>query len=141
MSTLGNRRKRRAGLSYVETCMAIAILIVGFLGLYSSLEASGMIRETANETNVAMFKLQTALEHLFSMPFDDIPDILVEGQPIRFEQLTDSLPDNDFQLRDERITVAYINTAADPLYFTVRIDWTSRSGVARTEEISCARAR
>lgn len=81
------------------------------------------------------------MEHIFTMPFDDITVVLKEGEPVVFEELTDSLPDNDFRLRDEEVTVDYENPASDPLYFTVTATWTSRSGVARAEQISCARAR
>jgi hypothetical protein len=130
-----------AGFSYLETTIAIFMLIVGFLGIYASFEASAAMRETANETNVAMFKLQTVQESVFSMAFDDVPVKLPPDTPILLENITDSLPANDFKLRDEVITVSYLDPANDPLFFTAKIVWTSRNGVPREEEISCARGR
>lgn len=141
MAARKQSRKRRDGFSYLETAMALFMLIVGFLGIYSSFDVSAQVRETANETNVAMFKLQTAMETVFSVPFDDITETLSADESIQFEKITDSLPANDFKLRDEDVTISYKDTTTDPLYFTVKIAWTSRSGVPRTEEISCARAR
>jgi len=141
MENVLRQRQRRAAFSYLETTMALFMLISGFLGIYASFEASSQVRETANETNVAMFKLQTVLETVFELPFDDITAKLAQGPPILLENITDSLPDNNFKLRDEVITISYLDPTTDPLFFTAQITWTSRSGVPRHEEISCARAK
>jgi len=135
------RVRKVAGFSYLETTMALFMLIVGFLGIYASFETSAVVRETANETNVAMFKLQTVQETVFSMAFDDVAVKLPPDTPILLENITDSLPANDFKLRDEAITVSYLDPTSDPLFFTAKINWTSRSGVPSHEEISCARGR
>ena len=135
------RAAKAGGFTFLETTLALLMLVVGFLGIYSSFDGSAAVRETANETNVAMFKLQTLQDAVFSMAFDDVPVRLPPDTPILLEDITDSLPANDFKLRDEVITISYVDPANDPLFFTARIVWTSRNGAPREEDISCARGR
>jgi Tfp pilus assembly protein PilV len=134
-------RRNRGAFTFVEVLVATTLLIIGFLGVYASLYASGMLRETSNETNIAMFKLQSTMEYLFSVPFDDVTTKLPAATAINIVALTDSNPYNDFKLSNEKITVAYVDAKADPLNFTITINWKSRMGTTRVESISSARAR
>jgi len=134
------RHSRRA-FTFVEVLVAIALLTIGFLGVYASLNTSALLRETSNETNIAMFKLQATMEYLFSLPFDSVTTVLPAGAPLDIAALTDSNPGNDFKLSNEQITIAYVDPAADPLYFRITLTWTSRTGTDRVETISCGRAR
>jgi Tfp pilus assembly protein PilV len=135
------RTRRGSGFTFVEVLVAVTLLIVGFLGVYSSLYASGLLRETSNETNIAMFKLQSTMEYLFTLPFDDITTKLPANTAINIVALTDSNPFNDFKLSSESIKVAYVDPAANPINFTITITWKSRLGTARAESISSARLR
>jgi prepilin-type N-terminal cleavage/methylation domain-containing protein len=131
-----------AGFTFVEVLIAITLLVIGFLGVYASLYATALLRETANETNVAMFKLQTTMEYIFSLPFDKIPVDLPAGAAVNVSPLVDSDPNNNFQLSGEQVVVTYPKgTGADPLEFTITITWTSRMGTDRTEQMASARAR
>jgi prepilin-type N-terminal cleavage/methylation domain-containing protein len=141
MRTFGYRRRAARAFTFVEVLVAIALLTIGFLGVYASLNASALLRETSNETNVAMFKLQATMEYLFSLPFDVVTTVLPAGTPVNITALTDSNPGNDFKPSNEQIRLAYVDPAADPLYFRITITWTSRTGTSRTEAISCGRAR
>jgi len=135
------RRKHDAGFTLVEVMAATALLVVGFLGAYASLNASGILRETTNETNRAMFKLQSAVEYVFSVPFDDITAILPPDTPVTVPGVTDPATESGLALIDETLFFSYEDPAGDPLEFTVTLTWTSQRGGQRTETLSCARAR
>ena len=141
MKHMGRKRRAAAGYTFIEVLVAITLLVVGFLGLYASLNASSLLRETANETNIAMFKLQNTMEYTFNLPFDDIVTTLPEGVPIDIAALTDGDSSNDYSLNNEVITIAYEDPAADPLKFTITINWSTRMGNARSASISSGRVR
>jgi prepilin-type N-terminal cleavage/methylation domain-containing protein len=135
-------RTKSGGFTFVEVLVAVTLLVIGFLGVYGSLHASSLLRETANETNVAMFKLQTTMEYLFCLPFDQVPALFPDGTAVDVTALMDANPDNNFLLPGEQIVVTYPNGAeGDPLHFAITITWNSRLGTVRTETIESARAR
>jgi len=141
MSAKRRKRSAESGFSFIEVLVAVTLLVIGFMGIYASLHASALLRETAHETNVAMFKLQTAMEYMFSLAFDDMTTTLPEDTPIDIMALTDSNANNDFVLNNEVLTVAYEDPAADPLKFTFTITWDSRMGTPRSASISSGRVR
>ncbi len=141
MAAIKRRREKRLGFSFIEVLVAAALLVIGFMGIFASLHASALLRETAHETNVAMFKLQTVVEHIFSMPFDDVTTLMPQGEPIDVMGLTNPDENPDFALTGEAMTIAYEDPAADPLKFTVNITWESRLGTARHSSISSGRVR
>lgn len=141
MSARRRERSAESGFTFIEVLVAVTLLVIGFLGIFASLHASGLLRETAHETNVAMFKLQTATEFMFSLAFDDMTTTMPEGTPIDIMKLTDSNANNDFVLNNEVMTVAYEDPAADPLKFTVTLTWDSRMGTGRSASISSGRVR
>jgi prepilin-type N-terminal cleavage/methylation domain-containing protein len=135
-------RSNQSAFTFVEVLVALTLLVIGFLGVYSSLHASGLLRETANETNIAMFKLQTTAECIFGLPFDQVPVKFPAGAPVDVTALMDANPNNNFSLSGEQVVVTYPNgPAADPLDFVVTITWMSRLGTQRTESIESSRAR
>ena len=141
MSILCRKASSRAGFTFIEVLVAVALLVIGFLGLYSSFHASALLRETANETNAAMFKLQTTVEYLFSLPFDDITTVLPQDAPIDITALMDSDTANDYWLNNESVTIFYEDPLADPLKFTVTVNWNSRTGSPRSKSVSSGRVR
>lgn len=134
-------RRRQSGFTFIEVIVAITVMILGFLGLYESFQASGRLREAARETNIAMFKLQTTMEYLFCVAFDDITTVLPEGAPIDIVTLADSVEGNDYRLNNEQIAIAYENPAMDPIKFTITINWDTRFGTPRQASLSSARMR
>lgn len=141
MNRKASARKRQSAFTFVEVLAAITLLVIGFLGVFSSFHASSLLREATGETNRAVFKLQATVEYIFSRPFDEVTGSLPHGTPASIPGLTDCEPGDNFLLNDEEILVTYDDPAADPLHFTVTITWTSRLGSPRTESLSCARAR
>jgi hypothetical protein len=141
MGILQGRRAPRGGFTFIEIMVATALLMIGFMGMFASLHASALLRETANETNVAMFKLQMTMEYLFGLPFDDVVTTLPEGTAVDLAALVDSNVNNDLPLNNESITIDYEDPAADPLKFTITITWTARPGNARSASISSGRVR
>lgn len=137
---LGSGRGER-GFTFVEVLIAITLMVIGFLGVYASLYASALLRETSNETNIAVFKLQSAMEYIFNVPFDDVTARLPAGTPIDISTLMDSNASNDYRLKSEQIVTAYTFPTTDMMHFTATITWQSRLGTNRSETIACARAR
>jgi hypothetical protein len=135
------RRRGAGGFTLIETFAAMALMTIGFLGFYATIHASSRLRETADETNIAVFKLQTVAEHIYSIPFDDVTAAMPDGGAVDLTALVDSLPENDFSLMDEQVRVTYDDPFADPLRFNVAITWTSRLGGARAEHVAGMRAR
>ena len=142
-TTVRFRSKRASGgFTFVEVLVAVTLLIIGFLGIYATMFSSALLRETANETNIAIFKLQATTEYIFSLPFDDITDVFPDGAPVNVSPFLDNNPDNNFLLSNESVAVTYPDPGtSDPLQFVVTITWTSRMGTDRDEHISCARSR
>jgi len=141
MRRLNQGKRDKGGFTFIEVLAAVSLLIIGFLGLFASFHTSAMLRETSNETSLAMFKLQTTVEYLFALPFDDITTILPADTPIDIATLADSNTDNDLGLNNEVITIGYEDVAGNPLKFTVSITWTSRMGNPRSASLSSGRVR
>ncbi len=134
-------RNGAKGFTFIEVLVGITLIVIGFLGLYASLLASGRLRESSKETNVAIFKLETTMEYLFSVPWDDITTLLPEGTPVDIVAITDSTAGNDFRLNNEQISLHYEDPSADPIKFTVTINWNTRFGTPRQASLSSARMR
>ena len=138
---LTKTKRRGDGFTFIEVIVAITVMVLAFMGLYGSMQASALLRETAKETNVASFKLQNSMEYLFSVPFDDIPTILPPDTPFDIVSLMDSVAGNDFRLSNEQIKIQYEDLNVDPIKFTITITWNSRLGTPRTASLSSARMR
>lgn len=141
MRSIRKHRGKSGGFSLVEVMVAAMLLVVGFLGIFSTFHSSALLREASNETNRAMFEGQAVVEYIFSRPFDQVTTILIDGVPASVPGLTDGTPHGGLELADKETVVTYDDPAADPLHFTVAITWTSRLGNTRSETISCARSR
>ena len=132
----GSIRHKAAGISLVETIVAVAIIALGVTALMAQLEASYRITNVNRETNKAVAHLQAAMEKVIATPFGDIVGIHPNGSSVYL----DSISAEDL-MTGEYITVTYADENADPLEITVTVCWTSFDGRLRSRSLTTMRTR
>jgi len=134
------------GFTLVELMIASAILIVGVLGVISTITATHNASKTISDRNVATKKLQTVMEIVQAVPFGETLSTVSPGL-INFEELIDynsSLPKSTTAVLrgpnngDAMLSVIYTDENFNPvtqideeitvLFVTAAITWQGKSG-------------
>ena len=132
----GSIRHKAAGVSLVETIVAVAIIALGVTALMAQLEAAYKITSVNRETNKATAHLQAAMEKVIATPFNNIVNTHPNGSSVYLDSMS-----NEDLMAGEYITVTYVDENADPLEITVTVYWTSFDGRARSRSLTTMRTR
>lgn len=126
-------RKRVAGFTFIEVVIATVILAVAALVAFPTMLSFFELSDSAHEENVATHDLMAAVEDIHCTPFALVTTTYPDGGVIaKYTRL---------HLRDEQITVAYDDPAADPLIVSVTATWSDSKGRPRQETYRCVRTR
>lgn len=131
-------RRARRGFTLLELTIAIAVVLVAVLATASTQVSALGLSRSARDTAQATSDLASAMEEVLLFPGGQIPTQFPAGQSVpRFD---------DLNLEGERIVATYPGWAGagplpDPVVVRLTITWTDKSGRARTQFLTCARAR
>jgi Tfp pilus assembly protein PilV len=122
--------KKTKGLTLAETLVAAGIAAFALVGLLQAFLANIYLSDLAKGNTVAIDDLKDMMEKIQSAPFSDMladfPNGTVNG-PVGRRYNTTVV--GNYALRNESITVTYVNPASDPLEVIVNVTWTdSRRG-------------
>jgi len=151
--------KANSGLTFIELMVAITVLLIGILGIFSSITATHNAAKTISERNIAARKLQTVMEIVQAVPFADVMATVPPGR-VNFEELIDynsSLPKSTTAVLrgpdngDAMVSVIYTDenfnvvTQMDGeltvLFVTAAITWQDRSGEFQSLTMTTVKSR
>jgi Tfp pilus assembly protein PilV len=121
-----------SGLTIVEALIAVAVLAVGAFSTLTTLTSSSALDENLKERSLALRAVMSRMESVMAYDYDDDIDNLVNfwTQPANSTFAVEGLAGPAKNVDGGSVAV---NTA-DPerIVVTVRVDWTSRSGEAKS---------
>ncbi len=133
MHSSRQKRTRERGFTFVEVCLATAVLATAALIAFPTMLSFFELSKTARDENIATHDLAAAAEDILSTAFVDLPATYVDGQAIpKYAGL---------HLPNQQIVVNYDDAAADPLVITLAASWTDHRGRARGETLRCLRTQ
>ncbi len=134
------RRAAQAGFTLVEVCTAAALLTLVIAAMLTSQTAALNLTKTTRDTNAAVAELEAAMEEIFLLPIEDIPDpagLYPDGVPIAKW--------NDHNLKGEQIVPSYPGfdgtTIPDPLEVVLTITWEDAHGRPRELALASMKTR
>ena len=154
-----SKMKQNSGLSFIEVMVAITVLLIGILGVFSTITATHNASKRITDKNTAARKLQTVMEIVQAVPFGDVMATVPPGQ-INFDELIDynsSLPKSTTAVLrgpnngDAMVSVVYTDdnfnvvTQMDEdlmvLFVTAAITWQDRSAQFQSLTMTTVKSR
>lgn len=131
----------KSGLTLVEILLAALIITVAAVAIIQSYLSSIYLSGANKEETIAQMQLTNMMEAIKCAPFNkiivDFPNGTADG-PAGNSYATLV---GGYVLKNEQITVSYINPNSDPLEITVSVNWHDRRGVNRTKYLITKRTR
>jgi type II secretory pathway pseudopilin PulG len=134
-------RKSKAGITLVETLLAITIMVFATVAIMQFYLSSLVLSEINKEGTVAMAHLTNMMEAIKCTPFSNMLTDFANG-------VSDGTTNNNYAtlvgsyiLKDEHIVVSYVNPSIDPLEIMVSVSWQDRSRVTRIRYLATKRTR
>ncbi|MBI5369156.1 MAG: prepilin-type N-terminal cleavage/methylation domain-containing protein [Planctomycetes bacterium] len=129
------RRPRRAGFTLVELTIAMVVIVIGLLGLLSSMSYSARLNSDTEETAIALHGVRERLEVIEAAAFSSVAGLngttyMIDATNPNLDRLR-PLPGN---ARVISVTVSQVVPGnGNFLEVTVRADWTGALGVRSLE--------
>jgi prepilin-type N-terminal cleavage/methylation domain-containing protein len=124
--------KKTQAFTLVELMVTVFILSVSMAALMEGFAALLYLVDTSREETVASADLRNMLERIKATSFDQtttrFPNGTIDG-PVSARYWT--LIGN-YTLKNENVTVSYVNPAVDPLEIRVMVQWRDTRGKNRT---------
>jgi len=134
--------KNSRGMSLVEILIASAMTLICVVATVSAYITVANWAEMNRQETVAMLHLSSVMEAVKSTTFGTVTQVFPGG-------IADG-PNNSnsyaaivggYSLKNEHITVSYVDPAADPLEITAAVGWTTLSGANRSRSMATKRTQ
>ena len=127
--------KRNGGFTFVEILCAIAVIATAAMAITYFYISSLNLSDANKEETIAMTHLANMVEAIKSTPvFSNIIVDFPNGDRVDVTVVGNkygTIVGGDI-LKNEHITVYYVNPTSDPLEITVGVSWQDKRGVSRT---------
>lgn len=137
-----NILKAKGGLTLAETLVATAIAAFAIAGLLQAFLTNIYLSDLAKGNTVAIDDLKDMMEKIQSAAFNDMlidfPNGTING-PAANRYNTTVI--GNYTLRNESITVTYVNPAADPLEIIINVTWTDSRGASHSNYLTTKKTR
>jgi len=133
--------KNRKAMTLVEVLMATLVFLIAVPSILQGLIGIMAVADNAKDRNIATTDLQSMLESIKAVPFDDVvtrfPDNIANG-PVSnpYSNIT-----GNYTLDNEQITVRYANPGSDPLEINTTVSWRDKRGGGRNALMHTFRTR
>ena len=121
------------GMSLVELLIAVSVMCIAVLAIYSALVSAQCMSRSAKEDNISSFELQSIVEDVRSTPFEEILEEYPNGKFVNAYE--------DKSLNSERIRVDYVDEEEEPLDITFTLTWVNYQGRQCTKSLRTLVAR
>ena len=133
--------KNISGMSLIEILIVGAMIIICMVPMIGSYIIVHNWSETNREEAVVMIHLANIIETIKSTPFNsitaDFPNGVADG-PINKGYAAIM---GGYTLKNEHITVSYVNPVSDPLEVNAVVRWKNASGLDRARYLVTKRAK
>jgi type II secretory pathway pseudopilin PulG len=124
--------KSKSGVTFIEVLVSVLILIVAAVAIIQSYLLNVYFSRANDERTTAMAHLSNIVEAVISTPFSNIvvnfPDGDVDGPAgNNYAAIV-----GGYILKNEHITVDYVNPNSDPLEIIATLDWLNVKGMQQS---------
>ena len=133
--------KNDNGMSLVETLVAIAMAVICVVPIIGAYLTVCNWSETNREETVAQMHLANMMETIKSTPFSSITTDFPNGDEDGPTGNGYAAIAGGYTLKNEHITVSYVNPASDPLEVNLAVRWKNAIGVDRARYLVTKRAK
>ncbi len=124
----------RRGFTLVELMVSVGVFVVMAMAVGGLLLTTGELAEMDEESRIAALDLETVMETINGLPFDDIVTTYPDGLMIPAYY--------DLNLHNEIVTVSYADPGAtNPLEINVQATWKGMRGIEKTRSLTGIRVR
>ena len=128
-------------MSLIETLIAIVMTVICIVPIIGSYLTVCSWSETNREETVAMMHLANIMETIKSTPFSDITADFPNGDEDGPTGNVYAVIAGGYTLKNEHITVSYVNPASDPLEINAVVRWKNAIGVDCARYLVTKRAK
>lgn len=132
--------KNKGGLSIIEVLVATLILLPATLAILQFYVVNMAFSNLHKEKTVAMAHLVNMMERIKCTPFSDITSEFPDGE---LDGVGDSYAAyvGGYTLKNEHITVSYVDPDSDPLEAGVNVSWQDTIGRNYTSSLVTKRTK
>jgi len=136
-----SNKKNSRGFTYVELMLATLILVIAGVAILQSFTVEAYFSLINRGRTVAMTDLSNIMEAIISTPFNSIPARFPNGT--KDGSVGNPYPNivGGYTIKNEEITVTYVNPASDPLEITVTLKWKDGKGKWQTTSLVTKKKR
>ncbi len=133
--------RRSAGLTLLETLFATMVMVIAVVAIIQFYLTSLNLSEINKDETLAMAHLVNMAEAIKCTPFNNLsvnfPDGVSDG-PASNNYATIV---GGYALKNEHISVSYVNTHSDPLEIKIGVNWQDKRGMNHTKYLVTKRTR
>jgi prepilin-type N-terminal cleavage/methylation domain-containing protein len=132
---------KKRGMTLIEVLIAALIFSVALGVLLSSIGAIVDLLDIAQDSTQATGDLKSMMERIRATPFDAITTRFTNGTIDGPVTNPYTAIVGGYNLRDEHLTVSYVNPNIDPLEILIMATWQDKKGRAFNTTMSTFRTR
>jgi len=133
-----SHKKNSRGFTLAELLVGTFILVTAGVAILDSFIVNAYFSALNKGRTAAMTDLSNMMEAVISTPFNNITAKFPNGDQDGLNPLVNPTYANivgGYTLKNEHITVAYVNPNSDPKEITVTLNWTDGKGNVQTSAL------
>ena len=135
------KRANKNGFALVEILLATLIIVIAGVAILQTFLLGAHFSLVNKDRTIAMTHLGSMMETVISTPFNSIvakfPDGVADGPG---SNLYTNIV-GGYTLKNEHLTVSYVNPSSDPLEITVALSWQDAQGLTQVNYLSTKKTK